>query len=127
MAFNRRKDFEDSVIMDALDACDYSIPKAAVRLGVQTSTLYGWVDKSHNLKTYVRLKLELDAVTAREKVHEIMQLDHHDPKFTGHVLGACKLMIDKADSTKVQVDSNAAIDLTVDGDLSDTLKKLLGE
>ena len=127
MAPQKRKDFEDSTIMDALDACEYSIPKAAQRLGVGVAHFYNWIDKSPNLKSYIRLKLELDAVNAREKVQEIMQLDHNDPKFTGHVLGACKLLIDKADASKLQVDGTQSVSHTVDDELGETIRKLLGE
>lgn len=127
MAPQKRKDFEDSTIMDALDACEYSIPKAAQRLGVGVAHFYNWIDKSPNLKNYVRLKLELDAVNAREKVQEILGLDLHDPKFTGHVLSAAKLLIDKADSTKIQVDGSTAVELSVAADLSDAIKHLMGD
>ena len=123
---NKRKHIQDSVIMDALDACEYSVHKAAVRVGVTSATMYRWIQKSDNLKKYIAWRLDFDAVKAREKLEFMMEnVDCLDPKTMGNVIAICKILLDKAESNKV--DTNVTNTITVDSALEDRIKKLLGE
>lgn len=124
---NKRKDYPDSVIMNALDACNYSIPKAAERLGVRPNTLYHWIQTSDNLRQYRNMKLEMDAVTAREKLNDMLaKLDALDPRVSGHVISICKILIDKAEANKMD-NSPMKVQHEIDKDLEDKIRKLLGE
>ena len=122
----KRKHYPDSKIMDALDACDYAISKAALRLGIASSTLYTWVRNSPNLNKYIANRLELDALKARDKLEEILEkADALDPKFTGNVIQVCKILMDKVEPDRQQLDTNHKLEIDVD--LNDKINKLLGK
>lgn len=122
----RRKDFTDSQIMDVLDANDYDIKQAASSLGIATTTLRRWIIQSENLSTYHRLKIAEGAVKAREKLEYMLEhLDCLDPKSSGTVLGVCKTLMDKYEPDLSKVESKNEI--SVDKQLEDKIKKLLGE
>lgn len=125
----KRDNYPDSAIMDALDACDYSIKLASQRLGIAQQTLYKWVycdNKSDNLKKYIQMKLEYDGIRAREKLVEMLDcLNWEDAKFTGNVIQVCKTLLDKAeaDLTKTEVQQTNKIDIKAD----ENIRRLLGE
>jgi transposase-like protein len=111
--------------MDALDACDYSIHKAATRLGIQANTLYHWIRKSENLSKYIAYRLQFDAVKAREKLEGILeQVDHLNPAMLGHVIQVCKILLDKAEADKTDVQQQQ-IEFTLNTDAQEKIKKLL--
>lgn len=104
---NIRKQIPDSEIMDALDAADMKTSVAADTLGVTMGTLARWIRESPNLAEYKRGQLASRAAVAWEKLEEIVeQLDHTDKDFTGHVVKACKIMIDKVDADKTEIQQN---------------------
>jgi hypothetical protein len=125
---NKRKDTPDSKIMDALDASDYSIHRASTRLGVHPSTLYRWISDSPNLKKYIAHRLEFDAVKAREKLeHMLEHADALDPKQMGHVISICKILLDKAEANKAQLEIDHVLDVSVNEEVESKIRKLLGE
>jgi hypothetical protein len=122
---NKRKDFTDSQIMDALDASEYNITKAAKLLTVNPQYLYKWVRDDDNLKGYLRMRVESDAVKARDKLNEILELANAlDPKQMGHVVQICKILLDKQEADKQQLDIHTQH--SVDEELNEKIKKLLG-
>ena len=124
MANGKRGDYPDSKIMDALDAANYSIRKAAERLGVCEATLYRWIKDSANLSKYLNLKLETDALKAREKLNDILdKLDFNDSKFTGHVISVCKILLDKVEADKQEM--HMTQETTIDQDLEEKVRRLL--
>jgi hypothetical protein len=125
---NKRKDFNDSEIMDALDAESYNITKAAGRLGVRPNTLYKWVKESENLTTYISFRTESDAVRARDKLDEILSsADTLDPRQMGHIISICKILLDKQEADKNHLEVDQTNTHTIDKDLEDKIKKLLEE
>lgn len=125
---NKRKDFSDSVIMDALDACDYSITKAAVKLGVTSSTLYRWINQSDNLRKYRFMQIEQHALLAREKIEQIIkQADYLDPRQMGAVISACKIFLDKAEANKLNIEGEVSHKHGMDEAAADLVDKLINE
>lgn len=123
---NKRKDFQDSQIMDALDAENYNVSKAAGRLGVQPNTLYKWIKDSENLSNYVKLRTDADAVKARDKLNFILEhADSLDPRQMGHIISICKILIDKAESDKSDININQQTKHKIDEDLKDKIQRLL--
>lgn len=125
---NKRKDTPDSKIMDALDASDYSIHRASTRLGVRPSTLYYWISDSPNLKKYIAHRLDFDAVKAREKLEQMLeQADALDPRQMGHVIQICKILLDKAEANKSQLEIDHVLDVGVNEEIEKKIRDLLGE
>jgi transposase-like protein len=125
---NKRKDFTDSQIMDALDAEELNVSRAAGRLGIAPNTLYQWIKKSPNLKGYLQMRTETDAVKARDKLNRILDLaDELDPRQMGHIITICKILIDKQEADKQQLDVNQHTKLEVDSEIQDKIRKLLDE
>ena len=124
----KRGDFQDSQIMDALDACDYSITKAAGMLGVAASTLYTWVNDSDNLRKYRFMQIEQHALLAREKIEQIIKhADALDPRQMGAVISACKLFMDKAEANKLSVEGSVSHTHGIDDDAASLVDKLIQE
>jgi len=125
---SKRKDFPDSVIMDALDANDYSIFKAADMLGIASSTLYTWINSSDNLRKYRYMQIEAHGLLAREKIEAILtQADHLDPRQMGHVLSAAKIFMDKAEANKLNIEGEVSHKHGIDKAASDLVDKLIQE
>lgn len=125
---HKRSDFKDSEIHDALDATDMNVSKASELLGVHKNTLYRWMNEDPNLKEYQRASISTQALLAREKIESIIKgADHLDPRQMGHVISACKIFIDKAEATKLQVDGAMEHDHTLDISASDMVQKLIDD
>lgn len=125
---SKRKDFQDSEIMNALDACEYSVGRAAQMLGVAESTLYRWINDSENLKKYKAYMIETHALLARSKVEQILKhADYLDPKQMGHIISAAKLFMDKAEASKLHLEGEVSLEAGLNAEATDLLKKLLDE
>lgn len=125
---NKRKDFQDSQIMDALDACDYSIHKASDMLGITPSTLYRWVNQSDNLRKYRGMQIESHALKAREKLEQIIEgADHLDPRQMGPIISACKIFMDKAEANKLNIEGDVSHTHGIDKSAADLLQNLIDE
>ena len=128
MAAHKRSDFKDSQIMDALDASNYSIGKAAEVLGVTSSTLYRWIKQSDNLRKYRGMQIEAHALLAREKIEQIInQADHLDPRQMSAVISACKLFMDKAEADKLSIDGDLSVNHGIDKTSAELLQNLIDE
>lgn len=124
----KRNDFHDSEIMDALDAAGYNISRAAGTLGVKPNTLYKWIKESDNLSKYIRMRVEADAVKARDTLNDILdRADLDDPRMTSNVVSICKILLDKAESDKQSLDIFQVEGKAPQHMLEEKLKKLLEE
>lgn len=125
---SKRKDFEDSQIMDALDASDYSVHKAAAMLSVTPQTLYRWINQSDNLRKYRFMQIEAHALMARDKIEQIIsQADYLDPRQMGSVISACKIFLDKAEANKLNIEGEVAHKHGLDDSAADLVDKLINE
>lgn len=126
MGAAKRKDYQDSEIMDALDATGYNLTKAAKRLGVKPEHFYRWVKESDNLRNYVRMRTESDASKARDKLNDILDsADAMDPRIMGNIISICKILLDKAEADKNTLEVTGLG--VIDEELNDRIKQLLGE
>ena len=124
----KRKDYTDSAIMDALDAANYSLTEAARFLGVSYPTLRNWVLKSDNLGPYMRNRQADQAIRAREALDEILNaMDAHDPRQASILKDTAKILLDKFEATKLDITSDNTHKVSVDKELDDKLKELLGD
>ena len=111
--------------MDAIEAAEYNITEASRRLGIRRTNLSAWIRNEDNLRNFVKHRIEMDAVKARDKLNEILSLaDSLDPKQMGHVVNICKILLDKAEADKSQVD--VTTHNKIDDELNEKIKKLLG-
>lgn len=124
----KRDEIPDSKIMDALDAEEYNIKRAAARLGIKPNTLYKWIKDSENLKKYVDLRIENDAVRARDKLSEMLEYgDALDPRQMGHIISICKILLDKAEADRQSLDISQQTTHKIDKELQDKIRDLLDE
>lgn len=108
----KRKDYTDGDVLDAINATNGSIPKAAEKLGIASGTLYDWIRKSDNLSCLINRQREMDALLARDKLNYMLNtLDAVDPKYTGHIISICKIMLDKVEADKSSIVTNNKIEV----------------
>lgn len=101
---NKRDLTTDNEILDALDACDGHVGRAALCIGVTTNTLSRWILDSDSLKAHAAHRREQDGMRARDKLNEILDdLDHRIPEFTGHVIRVCRTLLDKSEADKMDI------------------------
>lgn len=122
----KRQQINDSEIMDALDASNGHVGRAASKLGVTNGTLSKWILESENLKKYQSMRRSQDAIKARDKLNDIMDtLEHEDPRFTGHVIKVCQILLDKAEADKHEV--NQTNINKMDEELAKKIDQLIGD
>ena len=120
----KRDDYSDNDIIDALESCNYAIPAAAKKLGVGNATLYKWIQASPNIKAHQQFKLGMDAVKAREVLNQILDEHHGDAKKLREIIAVCKILLDKAEADKQDVEIKETHKL--DKELEEKLNELLG-
>ena len=121
-----RRDYPDSKIMDALDAGDYNINRAAEILGLHVPTLRNWIIKSENLSKYTAYKQAEGAVKAREKLDYMLDnLDADDPRAAGILTTICKTLMDKYEPDLLKSETDHRVE--IDKALEDKINKLLGD
>ena len=120
----KRSKVTNNEIMDALDATGFSLLKASKLLGVGKTTLFKWVNADPTLKAYRSQQLGLDAVKARDVLNNILEnADHMDTRVMGHVISVCKLLLDKAEADKQ--DMNVSHEHKIDKELDAKINKLM--
>lgn len=119
-------DFNLNDIFNALDACEFNLSKTASMLGIAGHTMRKWARDKEQVRKYIAFRTADDAARARDRLNEILEsADINDPKVMGHVVSVCKILLDKNEADKQEVESN--VNINIDKELDIKLRKLLGE
>jgi hypothetical protein len=122
----KRSEYNDSTIMDALDAVDYNINEAAKVLGLNTGTLRNWIIRSDNLSAYIKHRQAEGAMKAREKLEYMLDnLDPLDPRQASVLKDICKTLMDKYEPDLSASEVKATHELNTE--LNDKINELLGD